>query len=106
DGETFTFQPTGLPISTTAPVSTKTLPDGVVVTSSSGLLIWGTNTATVRTGLTAAEVVTTDGETFTFQPTGLPISTTAPVSTKTLPDGVVVTSSSGLLIWGTNTVTV
>ena len=108
DGETFTFQPTGLPISTGAASGlTETLPDGVVVTSSAGILEWSTNTLTVPTGLSDPVTTTAFGEIFTFIPTGLPVSTgNAPGLTETLPDGVVVTSSSGFLIWGTNKIPV
>lgn len=91
DGETFTFYPssgTGSISSGTNKISsrsrsgssspgviTETLPDGVTVISSSGVIIIGSDTITVPTGLTAPETITTDGETFTFTPSSTPTST-------------------------------
>lgn len=109
-GETFTFGPHP---GQTPGAKTETLPDGVIATSSSGLLIWGTNTLTVPTGLAYPLTTTAHGEIFTFQPTELPAPTTlpttienGPVMTKLLPGGDMVTSSAGILIWGTNTLSV
>ncbi|KAH8891558.1 hypothetical protein GQ53DRAFT_823579 [Thozetella sp. PMI_491] len=103
DGETFTFSPTP------SDVLTITEPDGKTVISSSGLIIIGSDTLTVPTGLTAPTTITTDGETFTFSPTATSaITTTTPsgVLTITEPDGKTVISSSGLIIIGSDTLTV
>jgi len=76
DGETFTLLPP-TSVSDSSPVTT-TLPDGQTVVSSSGLIIiGGSETITVPTGLTGPTTVTTDGETFTFQPTGQAQTTSA-----------------------------
>ncbi|KUJ21671.1 uncharacterized protein LY89DRAFT_729181 [Mollisia scopiformis] len=84
-------------------VTITTLPDGQTVTSSSDFLFWGTHTFPLPTSLTVALTLTTDGETFTFLPSS---SNSPPERTLTLPDGQTVTSNSGFLFWGTNTLPV
>ncbi|PMD22888.1 hypothetical protein NA56DRAFT_77873 [Hyaloscypha hepaticicola] len=82
-------------------VITQTLPDGTVVTSSSGLLVWGSNKLTVPTGLTAPETTTALGETFTFQPTGpIPTGTAAGSSNTGIAAG---SSNTGTAAGSTNT---
>ncbi|KIN03374.1 hypothetical protein OIDMADRAFT_26083 [Oidiodendron maius Zn] len=103
DGETFTLSPTSSTLSTTTPSELiTTLPDGQTLTSSSGVIIVGSNTFTLPS-ITSPTTFTTDGETFTLSPTS---GTTAPGELiTTLPDGQTLTSSSGVIIVGSNTIT-
>ncbi|KFY94278.1 hypothetical protein V500_03359 [Pseudogymnoascus sp. VKM F-4518 (FW-2643)] len=102
DGLTFTLVPTSTGTSIGF-LETTTAPSGQSFTTSSGLLIWSSFTVAISSSLSSASTLTTDGQTFTFLPTN---SLLASESTATLPDGQEVTSTSGLFIWGTNTLSV
>ncbi|KAI0179367.1 hypothetical protein GGR52DRAFT_303474 [Hypoxylon sp. FL1284] len=93
DGETFTLLPPNQGTTTTSSSSsstterpiTSTLPDGNTLTSSSGVIIIGTDTIPVPTGITIPVTLTTDGETLTFQPSPTSTSSTSSSSSGTLP---------------------
>ncbi|KAH8896825.1 hypothetical protein GQ53DRAFT_760922 [Thozetella sp. PMI_491] len=76
----------------------------VVVSSSGILIIGGTDTVTIPT-VTAPTTLTTDGETFTFFPPSATSGNGGPV-TITESDGQVVVSSSGVIIIGSDTISV
>ncbi|KAE9368329.1 hypothetical protein N431DRAFT_512361 [Stipitochalara longipes BDJ] len=103
DGETFTL----LPPSSSTPTglaSTFTEPDGqTVVSSGSFFIIGGSETVSIPS-VSVPTTLVTDGETFTFFPPTSSSSTVFPLTTVE-PDGQTVISSSGVLIIGSNTVT-
>lgn len=107
DGETFTLEPpvTASPTSNPSGPVTTTLPDGKTIVSSSGIVIIGSDTVTLPK-VSSESILTTDGETFTLEPPSRSINPTpsGPLTT-TLPDGKTMISSSGVVIIGTDTVT-
>ncbi|KAH7336123.1 hypothetical protein BKA65DRAFT_538310 [Rhexocercosporidium sp. MPI-PUGE-AT-0058] len=104
-GETFTLNPSS-PISSTTQVSsglgsTFTRPDGQTVISNSGVVIIGSSTITLPS-VSSSTTLTTLGETFTLNPSGLTTSSQAssvPLTT-TFADGQIGVSSSGVVVIG------
>ncbi|KAG4428505.1 hypothetical protein IFR05_016016, partial [Cadophora sp. M221] len=105
-GETFTLLPT-LSLFSTGIASTFTRPDGQTVISSSGVVVIGSNTVTLPS-VSSPTTLTTLGQTFTLNPG--PISGTNQASSGlgnsfTRPDGQTVISNSGVVVIGSNTIT-